>query len=182
MSHDRQEQWKDASDGSLSPVAHSKVFLGRCWQGCSGWTCCWRGWEKVTAWSVTTTEQTGHFELPPRHRPQKERPLNGTAFILLLWDGSKALPVRSALIFCLADWSLKATEVKGEQGARWPGVGTTRRDVYSLLCSLRECDQPPLQPPGVGTAVEGGACVACWNCKDQWVQISFTKSRTKENS
>lgn len=76
-SHDRGEQLKDASDGfSLFVPVSCNRFCGP-FQSVSsadvGRTRCWRGEQKVTVWSVTTTEQAGHSEPPPsRHRPQKE--------------------------------------------------------------------------------------------------------------
>lgn len=116
-----------------------------------GRTCCWRGEQKVTVWSVTTTEQTGHFEQPPpRHRPQKEA-FKWHLFHFVALSRFKSVGSPERIDILPADWSLKATEVKGEQGARWPGVGTTQQGVYSLLCSRQECYQPPLQPPSVDT-------------------------------
>lgn len=108
----------------------------------------WRSGEKATVWSVTTTEQTGLFEPPPqRHRPRKEA-FKWHLFHSVALSGFKSVGSPEPIDISPADWSLKAMEVKGEQGARRPGVGTTRRDIYSPLCSRRERYQPTLRPTG----------------------------------
>lgn len=163
MSYDRREQLKDASDGSPPLrrascnrfVARFKVLPGRCWRFCSGRTCCWRGEEKVTVWSVTTTEQTGHFEPtplpPPHHWPQNEA-FKWHLFHSAALSRFKSLPVRRALIFCRPIEVLRPQRLKESRGLSGRELGplggtfiyrfALRRSAISHLCSLAVLARP----------------------------------------
>lgn len=143
MAHDQAEQLKDTSDAFSVLVPFScnrfadgfKVSLGR---GCQDVLPARRG--------ESDSSECDHYRAniepsPPHHLPQKEA-FKWHLFHSLALSRFKSVGSPERIDILLADWSLKATGVKGEQGARRPGVGTTPWDVYSVLCSLRECYQP----------------------------------------
>lgn len=119
-----------------------KVSLGRCWQDV---LLAWR--RKSDSLECDHYRANGPLWAASAASSAAEKgPLNGTAFILWLWAGSKALAVRRALIFCRPIEVWRPQRLKESRGLGGRELGPLSgtfilcfalgRSAISHLCSL----------------------------------------------